>query len=146
MGKRASVSKAAQHGFLKPHIVAACLSKPAHMRRREDRYAAGRALRATCPREAHSQYKVQWQNRPDPVKLLIDSSVDRIESLLPIRYGRMLASPFSFFRGAAVLMAADLAQTPTSGYAVQACGDCHLMNFGAFATPERNVHFRHQRL
>src|SRR5262249_45540158 len=65
----------------------------------------------------------------------------RIADLLPIRYGRMLASPFAFFRGAASIMAADLASVPNSGYAVQSCGDCHLMNFGAFATPERNVIF-----
>ncbi|MBU6451219.1 MAG: DUF2252 family protein [Cyanobacteria bacterium REEB67] len=111
------------------------------MRRRKDRYEAGRALRVKCPRDAHSEYKINWRERPESVQLLIESSVGRIEELLPIRYGRMLASPFAFFRGAAVVMTADLAQTPSTGYAVQACGDCHLMNFGAFATPERNIVF-----
>ena len=129
------------HVFTKPQIDAAYLSKPAHMRRRKDRYEAGRALRVKCPRESHGQYSPGWDGRPDPVQLLIDSSVGRIESLLPIRYGRMLASPFAFFRGAAVVMSADLAQTASTGYAVQACGDCHLMNFGAFATPERRIVF-----
>src|SRR5213076_36140 len=69
------------------------------------------------------------------------SSKDRIPNLIPIRYGRMMQSPFAFYRGAAAIMAADLAITPTSGIRVQACGDCHLMNFGGFGTPERRIIF-----
>jgi uncharacterized protein (DUF2252 family) len=127
--------------FQKLPIDAAYLKKPAHSRTRKDRFEAGRAMRAACPREAHATFDVGRPRRKDPIKLLIASSEGRLDELLPIRYGRMLASPFAFFRGASVIMAADLSKTPSSGYAVQACGDCHLMNFGAFATPERNIVF-----
>jgi uncharacterized protein (DUF2252 family) len=81
------------------------------------------------------------RNRRDPVELLIQSSKDRIPNLVPIRYGRMMQSPFAFYRGAAAIMASDLAHTPTAGVRVQACGDCHLMNFGGFGTPERRIIF-----
>src|SRR5213595_1684674 len=81
------------------------------------------------------------RNRRDPIELLIQSSKDRIPNLVPIRYGRMMQSPFAFYRGAAAIMAADLALTPTAGIRVQACGDCHLMNFGGFGTPERRIIF-----
>jgi uncharacterized protein (DUF2252 family) len=81
------------------------------------------------------------KDRRDPVELLSDSNEGRILSLIPIRFGRMSESPFAFYRGSAALMAADLATAPTSGIRVQACGDAHLMNFGGFATPERNVIF-----
>lgn len=124
-----------------PNFEAYYLQKPVHLRTREDRYEAGRAMRVTCPRESHSEFSVEWTGRPNPIDLLIASSEGRIEALLPIRYGRMLASPFAFYRGAAVIMAADLERTPATGYSVQSCGDCHLLNFGAFATPERNVIF-----
>ena len=76
-------------------------------------------------------------NRRDPLALLEESNHGRVPDLIPIRHGRMLKSPFTFYRGAALIMAADLAGTPASGLRVQACGDCHLLNFGAFATPER---------
>jgi uncharacterized protein (DUF2252 family) len=79
--------------------------------------------------------------RQDPVDLLVRSSKGRLPQLLPIRYGRMMQSPFAFYRGAAAIMAADLARTPASGIRVQACGDCHLMNFGGSATPERHIVF-----
>ncbi|MBS1995887.1 MAG: DUF2252 domain-containing protein [Cyanobacteria bacterium SZAS LIN-2] len=120
---------------------AAYLKKPAHMRTRAERFELGRAMRVASPRESHSQYTVDFKGRKDPVDLLIATGEGRIEELLPIRYGRMMASPFAFFRGAAAIMASDLASVPNSDYAVQACGDCHLMNFGAFATPERNIIF-----
>jgi uncharacterized protein (DUF2252 family) len=81
------------------------------------------------------------ENRPDPIDILRASDADRLPDLVPIRYGRMLQSPFAFYRGAAGVMAADLAGTPATGIHVQACGDCHLMNFGGFATPERNIIF-----
>jgi uncharacterized protein (DUF2252 family) len=107
---------------------------------REERKAAGKALRDKCPRRSHATWKAP-SNRPDPVELLIQSSKDRIPNLVPIRYGRMMQSPFAFYRGAAAIMASDLVHTPTSGIRVQACGDCHLMNFGAFGTPERRIIF-----
>jgi uncharacterized protein (DUF2252 family) len=104
------------------------------------RLKAGRAIRDKVPRKRHSGWKAA-RNRPDPISLLIDSNRGRIPSLLPIRYGRMLKSPFFFLRGAAAIMASDLEHTPTTGIRVQAGGDCHIMNFGAFATPERNLVF-----
>ena len=106
----------------------------------DERAAKGRALRDTVPRASHAGWTAP-KDRRDPIELLIESNEGRILSLTPIRFGRMAASPFAFYRGAAVLMAADLASTPTSGIRVQACGDAHLMNFGGFATPERNVIF-----
>ena len=103
-------------------------------------YEEGKRLRDKCPRQSHAA----WQppgNRPDPVSLLVQSSKGRIPQLIPVRYGRMMQTPFTFYRGAALNMAADLAATPITGLRVQACGDCHLLNFGAFATPERRVIF-----
>src|SRR5277367_2634077 len=105
-----------------------------------ERLKAGRALRKKLPRKDHASWTAP-ANRPDPIKLLIESDTGRIPSLLPIRYGRMRQSPFAFLRGTAALMAFDLAQTLTTRLRVQACGDCHIMNFGAFATPERNLIF-----
>ena len=121
-------------------VNAAYLDKPAHLRTRDERVEAGRALRVSCPRESHAGFSPA-SARPDPIELLMRSSEGRIEHLVPIRYGRMLASPFAFYRGAAAIMAADLADTPCTGLGVQACGDAHLMNFGAFATPERRIVF-----
>lgn len=106
----------------------------------DERNAMGRALRDEAPRSSHSGWKPAADRR-DPVDLLNESNAGRAPTLVPIRFGRMSASPFAFYRGAAALMAADLAKTPTSGLRVQACGDAHLMNFGAFATPERNIIF-----
>lgn len=107
---------------------------------REERIAAGRALRERVPRESHAGWRPPADRR-DPVAILKDSNVGRIPELVPIRYGRMLPNPFAFLRGSAGLMASDLANTPVSGLRVQACGDCHLLNFGLFATPERNLVF-----
>jgi len=104
------------------------------------RLRAGRGLREKAARKSHAVWKAP-ANRPDPIRLLIESDAGRIPKLLPIRYGRMRQSPFAFLRGAAALMAFDLAATPRTGLRVQACGDCHIMNFGAFATPERNLVF-----
>jgi uncharacterized protein (DUF2252 family) len=100
-----------------------------------DRQAAGRALRKEIPRGSHAEWN-KPANRADPVTALVESLRQNISHLLPIRYDRMSASPATFLRGAASIMAADLAHTPTSGLWVQACGDCHLHNFGTFATPE----------
>ncbi|MGT2510802.1 DUF2252 domain-containing protein [Cupriavidus basilensis] len=106
----------------------------------EDRAAKGRALRDTVPRVSQAGWRLP-KDRRDPIEILSESNEGRIPQLIPIRFGRMSASPFAFYRGAAALMAADLATTPTSGLRIQACGDAHLMNFGGFATPERNVIF-----
>ncbi|MDR3623233.1 MAG: DUF2252 domain-containing protein [Paludisphaera borealis] len=105
-----------------------------------ERYQQGRRLRDACPRKSHAEWRPA-ADRPDPIALLEASSRGRIPELIPVRYGRMLQSPFAFYRGAAFNMAADLATTPASGPRPQICGDCHLLNFGAFATPERRVVF-----
>src|SRR6266436_9282947 len=107
---------------------------------RDELYAMGKALRDKCPRASHAA----WQpaaDRPDPIVLLEASNKGRIQQLIPVRYGRMLVSPFTWYRGSALNMAADLAVTPASGLRVQCCGDAHLCNFGAYATPERRVIF-----
>ena len=106
----------------------------------KDRSAAGKKLREKVPRSAHSRWSCR-RNRADPTELLRRSDRGRLSSLLPIRYARMRESPFAFFRGAAALMAADLASTPVTGIRVQACGDCHVANFGGFGTPERQLVF-----
>jgi len=105
-----------------------------------DRAARGKAARAAVPRENHALFKPSV-DRPDPVSLLERQAVSRLPELLPIRYGRMAASPFAFFRGAALVMASDLADTEVSGLTVQTCGDAHLSNFGIFGSPERRLVF-----
>ncbi len=104
------------------------------------RRQAGRALRRSVPRGDHASW-VPAPDRPDPLELLAENNRPRLPDLVPVRYGRMLASPFAFLRGSAVIMADDLARTPDTGLRVQACGDAHLGNFGVFATPERNLVF-----
>ena len=111
-----------------------------HARDVADRVAMGKALRRETPRNVQATWKPPAK-RTDPVALLVESSKGRLEDLLPIRYGRMMASPFAFYRGAAAIMASDLAHTPATGLNVQACGDCHLLNFGGFATTERRLIF-----
>jgi uncharacterized protein (DUF2252 family) len=111
-----------------------------HHRSPAERRAEGKALRDTVAREDHGGWKTP-KDRRDPVDLLTESNEGRVLDLVPIRHGRMMQSPFAFYRGSAALMAADLARTPNSGIQVQACGDAHLMNFGGFATPERNFVF-----
>ena len=105
-----------------------------------ERAAAGKALRTKVPRNAHGIWK-RPRGRADPIDLLRAADEGRIPELVPIRYGRMLQTPFTYYRGAAGVMAADLAHSAGTGISVQACGDCHLLNFGGFATPERNVIF-----
>jgi uncharacterized protein (DUF2252 family) len=102
----------------------------------EERAATGKAARERVPRSSHGEWEPPARRR-DPVKVLEDQAKSRVQELVPIRYGRMLASPFAFFRGAAAIMAMDLAKTPESGLRVQACGDAHLSNFGVFAAPDR---------
>lgn len=105
-----------------------------------DRMAAGKALRESVPRTSHAKW-VRHADRTDAIEFLKESDRGRLPELLPIRYGRMRQSPFAFFRGAAALMAADLATTPKTGIRVQACGDCHVSNFGGFGSPERRLVF-----
>jgi uncharacterized protein (DUF2252 family) len=111
----------------------------AETKSRAERMSHGRALRKRVPRSAHAECR--FDKHRDPVAILAQTDAGRMPELLPLRYGRMLHSPFAFLRGAASIMAFDLARTPVTGFRVQACGDCHLLNFGAFATPERNVIF-----
>jgi uncharacterized protein (DUF2252 family) len=105
-----------------------------------ERAARGKALREQVPRSSHASYEPR-PRRTDPVKLLERQAKTRVPELVPIRYGRMLVSPFTFYRGAALIMAGDLAATPRSGLTVQCCGDAHLSNFGVFASPERRLMF-----
>ena len=104
-----------------------------------DRVAMGKDARTTAPLESHAEF-TPGRSR-DPVGLLLEQAKSRVPELVPIRHGRMLVSPFTYYRGAALPMAADLATTPTSGLRVQLCGDAHLSNFGAFASPSRRLVF-----
>ncbi len=106
----------------------------------EERVARGRAARSECPRSSHGRWEPA-ADRPDPVALLQEQAASRVPELVPLRYGRMLVSPFTFYRGAALIMASDLASTPRSGLRTQICGDAHLSNFGVFASPERQLMF-----
>ena len=105
-----------------------------------ERIARGKAARAEVPRSSHASFEPS-PTRADPVDLLELQAKTRVPELVPIRYGRMLVSPFTFYRGAAMIMAHDLAATPRSGLNVQCCGDAHLSNFGVFASPERRLVF-----
>jgi len=107
---------------------------------KDDRRARGKVLSGKIPRKLHGEWKPDV-NRPNPLEILSTSDQGRIPELAPIRYGRMSRSPFTFLRGAAAIMAYDLSTSPTTEVNVQACGDCHALNFGAFATPERKIVF-----
>ncbi len=117
-----------EHGGAVPHLTAA------------ERVARGKAARQEIPRKSHGVFE-PGPHRPDPVKLLQQQAETRVPELVPIRYGRMLSSPFAFYRGAAAIMASDLTATPRSGLQVQCCGDAHMSNFGVFASPERRLLF-----
>jgi uncharacterized protein (DUF2252 family) len=106
----------------------------------EERVALGKSRRKQVPRSSHGDW-TPAPDRPDPISLLQAQDEGRVQRLLPIKYGRMVASPFAFLRGSAVVMASDLAASPVSGPQVVLCGDAHLSNFGVFATPERNLVF-----
>src|ERR1700745_3011955 len=106
---------------------------------RADRMARGKDARAIAPLESQAEFAPDGSR--DPVGLLLEQAKSRVPELVPVRHGRMLVSPFTFFRGAALPMAADLATTPASGLEAQLCGDAHLSNFGAFASPERILMF-----
>ena len=104
------------------------------------RSARGRSLRNVVPRAAQAEWDGA-SDRADPIELLKEQEASRVPELIPIRYQRMMASAFTFYRGAALIMASDLSRTPTTGLTVQLCGDAHLSNFGLFGTPERNLVF-----
>jgi uncharacterized protein (DUF2252 family) len=106
----------------------------------ETRMAEGRAERESVPLEAHAEWAAS-DGRPDPVGILEAQNATRVPELVPIRHGRMIVSPFTFYRGGAAIMAADLSQTPSTGLRVQCCGDAHLSNFGVFAAPDRRLVF-----
>jgi uncharacterized protein (DUF2252 family) len=132
--KKRDVKSANRRGGPRPeHDLAWHLSQ-------EERHAAGKALRKTCPRESHAVWKAP-SGRLDPVEMVLAAEKGRLPELLPLRHGRMVRSAFTFYRGSALPMAADLASTPSSGVYVQCCGDAHLSNFGGFATPERRIIF-----
>ncbi len=133
------MSKAAKVTEMKPPQPVKIPSFQAHHSRAE-LAAMGKVLRDKCPRASHAEWKPP-KDRPDPVRLIEQSDRGRIPELIPIRHGRMLQSPYTFYRGAALNMAADLASTPSIGTHVQCCGDAHLMNFRGFYTPERRVQF-----
>ena len=123
-----------------PQLTKAPIPVQTHTLRVEERIAKGKALRDIATRKAQGIWNPPAQ-RADPVDLLIKSSKGRLETLVPIRYGRMMVSPFTFYRGAAAIMASDLSNTPSTGLTLLADGDCHLLNFGAFATAERQISF-----
>src|SRR5262245_64034735 len=106
----------------------------------EERRARGKEARTRAPLSSHGPWTPAG-DRPDPVALLEQQDADREPDLVPVRHGRMLASPFTFYRGGAKIMATDLDGTPTAGLNVQLCGDAHLSNFGAFASPEGRLLF-----
>ncbi|MST31920.1 DUF2252 domain-containing protein [Acidimicrobiaceae bacterium USS-CC1] len=120
--------------------MSAVLDHPTRRSPPRDRAEAGKAARERVPLEAHGEWAPP-EGRADPVELLQTQAVSRVPELVPIRYGRMSASPFAFYRGAALVMANDLAGTPVSGFTVQVCGDAHASNFGIFGTPERGLLF-----
>ena len=123
-----------------PKLTKAPVPVQTHTLKVAERLAKGKALREAAARKSQADWSPP-SNRPDPVDLLIESSRGRMEDLLPIRYGRMMVSPFTFYRGAAAIMASDLSCTPSTGLTLIADGDCHLLNFGGFATPERKLIF-----
>ena len=106
----------------------------------DDRKAMGSGARERAPLSSHTKWSPAT-DRPDPVALLVEQDKTREPDLVPVRHGRMMVSPFTFYRGAAKIMADDLKDTPTTGLVAQLCGDAHLSNFGAFASPERRLLF-----
>ncbi|MFC9858149.1 MULTISPECIES: DUF2252 domain-containing protein [unclassified Streptomyces] len=106
----------------------------------QERAALGKAVRADVPRSSHAEF-APGSGRPDPLKIIEKQSASRLPDLVPVRYGRMSESPFRFYRGAAAIMASDLAGTPTTGLRTQLCGDAHMLNFRLLASPERRLMF-----
>ena len=142
MATSARPAKTAQAEAIRPRL-RALAGMPTWRREHltvEERVDRGKTARRDSPRSGHGQWEPA-ADRPDPVALLEEQAESRVADLIPIRYGRMLVSPFTFYRGAALIMAADLSATPRSGVTVQLCGDAHLSNFGLFGTPERQLLF-----
>jgi uncharacterized protein (DUF2252 family) len=106
----------------------------------QERAALGKAARAAVPRSSHAEF-APGSKRPDPLEIIGKQSATRVPELVPIRYGRMSESPFRFYRGAAAIMASDLAETPRTGLRAQLCGDAHMLNFRMLASPERRLMF-----
>ena len=115
------------------------MSRTAHLSV-DERRARGKAARSQLPPSGHAGW-APAASRRDPVALLVEQNTTREPDLVPVRHGRMMVSPFTFYRGAAKIMATDLKDTPTAGLEVQLCGDAHLSNFGVFASPERTLLF-----
>ena len=136
----AGVPEAARRTVVMPRSAATGLEAPRRKLTPAERRVRGKAARAEVPRESHAQWKPP-EDRPDPVALLESQAVNRVPDLVPVRWGRMMETPFTYYRGAALPMASDLASTPASGIIVQACGDAHLSNFGLFGSPERKLLF-----
>jgi uncharacterized protein (DUF2252 family) len=136
----AGVPEAARRTVVVPRSAATGLEAPRRKLTPAERRVRGKAARAEVPRESHAQWKPP-EDRPDPVALLESQAVNRVPDLVPVRWGRMMETPFTYYRGAALPMASDLASTPATGIIVQACGDAHLSNFGLFGSPERKLLF-----
>jgi uncharacterized protein (DUF2252 family) len=139
-GKKAAAAKRGKKPAASTRARAAGNGQPPILGAQAARIAEGKKLREQFPLEAHAEWSPA-EDRPDAVELLEQQAADRLPELVPLRRGRMASSPFAFYRGAAIVMAEDLAGTPSTGLSVQACGDAHLANFGVFATPERNLVF-----
>ena len=136
----AGVPEGARKTVVLPRSAQTGLEAPRQRMTPAERRVRGKAARAEVPRESHAQWAPP-PDRPDPVALLESQAVNRVPDLVPVRWGRMMETPFTYYRGAALPMASDLAATPATGIIVQACGDAHLSNFGIFGSPERKLLF-----
>jgi len=136
----AGVPEAARRSVVLPRSATTGLEAPRQHQTPAERRVRGKAARAEVPRESHAKWE-PLPDRPDPVALLESQGASRVPDLVPVRYGRMMETPFTYYRGAALPMASDLASTPATGMIVQACGDAHLSNFGLFGSPERRLVF-----
>jgi uncharacterized protein (DUF2252 family) len=134
------VPEAARKAVVLPRSVTTGLEASRQRMTPAERRVRGKAARAEVPRESHARWEPP-PDRPDPVALLESQAVNRVQDLVPVRWGRMMETPFTYYRGAALPMASDLASTPATGMIVQACGDAHLSNFGVFGSPERKLLF-----
>ena len=132
--------EAARRTVVLPRSATTGLEAPRQHQTPAERRVRGKAARAEVPRESHAKWEPS-PDRPDPVALLESQGASRVPDLVPVRYGRMMETPFTYYRGAALPMASDLATTPATGMIVQACGDAHLSNFGLFGSPERRLVF-----
>ena len=132
--------EAARRTVVLPRSATTGLEAPRQHQTPAERRVRGKAARAEVPRESHAKWEPS-PDRPDPVALLESQGATRVPDLVPVRYGRMMETPFTYYRGAALPMASDLASTPATGMIVQACGDAHLSNFGLFGSPERRLVF-----